>query len=226
MENPKSNRGSLERGPVASGLEIEVPRLELPPDTDVSPESQASLLLEADSLATLSTRLATAEAMLGLLTKNLTFQDFMREILVSVLKSIKCEAGSILEADHDKRVLFFRATAGQSSDRLASILIPWGVGIVGHVAESRRPILLQDTGADSRYLKAVSSAVGFESRNLMAAPIVVRDRVFCVVELFNRIGRPCFDEQDLDLFVQLSDMASRAIEIRLMLNGTRRAEAA
>jgi signal transduction protein with GAF and PtsI domain len=226
VDDSNSKRDSGKSGVMAGGLEIEVPRLELPPETNVFPEAQASLLLGADSLATLSTRLATAEALLGLLTKNLKFQDFMREVLGCIIKAVKCEAGSILEADHEKRVLFFRATAGQSSDRLSNITIPWGVGIVGHVAESRRPILLQDTESDSRYLKSLGTAVGFQGRNLMAAPIVVRGQVFCVLELLNRGGRPSFDEKDLDLFVMLSEMTGRAIEIRLMLNGTRKAEAA
>jgi GAF domain-containing protein len=75
-------------------------------------------------------------------------------------------------------------------------------------------------------LRSVSSAVGFESRNLIAAPIAIRDRVFCVVELFNRIGKPCFDEQDQELLVHMAELASKVIEVRLMLNGARKAEAA
>ncbi len=226
MKDPQSKLRPTENAIQAGGLDIDVPKLELPPETDSSPESQASLLLEADSLATLSTRLATAEMLIGLLTKNLTFHDFMREVLLVHLKTLKCEAGSILEADHERRALFFRATSGQSSDRLSNILIPWGAGIVGHVAESRRPILVQDTSSDPRYLRSVSSAVGFESRNLIAAPIAIRDRVFCVVELFNRIGKPCFDEQDQELLVHMAELASKVIEVRLMLNGARKAEAA
>ncbi|MEN9723452.1 MAG: hypothetical protein RJB38_1438 [Pseudomonadota bacterium] len=205
-----------------SGFELEIPALEKPPEADNSPEAQVGLLLEADSLATISTRLTTAENLLSLLIKNQSFADFMREVLLSFLKAIKCEAGSILEADPDKKFLFFRASSGQSSDRLSDFVIPWGTGIVGHVAESRRPLLLQDTQKDPRYLRAVSSTVGFEGRNLMATPVVVRDRVFCVIELFNRVGKPTFDEQDLELMIQLSEMAGKAIEARLMINGARK----
>ena len=226
MKDPKSTLRSVASAIREGGLDIEIPRLELPPETDSSPEAQAHLLLEAESLATLSTRLTTAEMFIGLLTKNLTFQDFMREVLLVHLKAVKCEAGSILESDPERKALFFRATAGQSSDRLSNILIPWGAGIVGHVAESRRPILVQDTTSDPRYLRSVGSSVGFESRNLIAAPVIIRDRVFCVVELFNRIGKPCFDEQDQDLLQHMAELAAKIIEVRLMLNGVRKVEAA
>ena len=60
----------------------------------------------------------------------------------------------------------------------------------------------------------------------VAVPVVIRDRVFCVVELFNRIGKPCFDEHDLELVVHVAEMAAKIIEVRLMLQGARKSEAA
>ena len=204
----------------------ELPALELPPDTDLSPESQPNILLEADSLATLATRLSAAESLLALLVKDVNFNDFMREVLLSFLKSIKCEAGSILEVDYSKNVLFFRSVAGQSSHRLSSVTIPWGSGIVGYVAESKNPVIIEDTNKDSRYLRSVSVSVGFDSRNLVAIPVLIRGRTFCVVELFNRVGKPCFDEQDLELMIQVAHFAAKVIEVRLMLNGARKAVAA
>ncbi|MBU6374799.1 MAG: GAF domain-containing protein [Bdellovibrionales bacterium] len=204
----------------------ELPILEQPPEADQTPEAQANMLLELDTLATLATRLSAAESLLSLLVKDIVFSDFMRDVLLSFLKSIKCEAGSILEVDYTRNVLFFRAVAGQSSHRLSSVSIPWGSGVVGYVAESKSPVIIQDTNHDPRYLRSVSVSVGFESRNLVAIPIVVRGRVFAVLELFNRVGKPCFDEQDLELMTHLAHYAARVIEVRLMLNGARKGVAA
>lgn len=203
-----------------SGTQAPAPRpqLEAPPESDHSPDSQASLLFDSESVAVLASRLNTAEALIGLLVRDVSHHEFMQEVLLSFLRAIKCEAGSLLEVDRPTGALFFRAIAGQSSDKLAGVRIPRGAGIVGHVAESRRPILVEDTSTDERYLKVVSAAVGFPARNLMAAPIVIRNEVFAVVEVFNRLGKPYFDRADLDLLERISDMAANVIEARLMLN--------
>ena len=53
---------------------------------------------------------------------------------VRVPKVVKSEAGSLLEVDHEKNSLFFRAVVGASSDRVSNFVIPMGQGVVGHVA--------------------------------------------------------------------------------------------
>ena len=197
------------------------PLLERPPADEMSQDARSGFFLQNDSLASVSARLVAAESILDLLVRDLSFDDFMREVLVRFLKAVPCEAGSIIEATPDSSALFFRAVSGRSSDQLSSATIPWGVGIVGHVAESRQPVLVEDASSDPRYLRSIGAAVDFEVRTLMAAPIVIRDRLFCVVELLNRLGQPAFDAHDQDLLVRIAEMAARAIEVRLMFNGAR-----
>jgi len=60
--------------------------------------------------------------------------------------------------------------------------------------------------------------VKFESRNLVAAPVVIRDQVFCVIEVINHREAADFSEGDLDLIRYLCDAAGRVIEARLMMN--------
>lgn len=77
---------------------------------------------------------------------------------------------------------------------------------------------MQDCRSDPRFLSSVGDAVGFESRNLVAVPVVIRDRVFCVIEVLNRIGADEFSEEDLVLVRYLAEFAARAIEARLIIN--------
>jgi GAF domain-containing protein len=194
------------------------PGLEAPAPTDFSPASHGSLIFDEGAVALNATRLAVAESLLGLAVRDLSYADFMREILLVYLKAIKCEAGSLFEAEPKTGAMFFRAVAGQQSDRLDSIRIPMGKGIVGFVHESRQLTCVQDCKNDPRFLRTVGDAVGFETRNLIAAPIVIRDRVFCVVEVLNRIGSEVFSDEDITLVNYISELAAKAIEVRLMLN--------
>lgn len=185
---------------------------------DLSPSAQGAMLLDDSAIAINASKLAALEGMASLLGRDISYQDFMREVLLVFLKAIKCEAGSLFEAEPDGKTLFFRAVAGQSSDQLDSIRIPAGKGIVGHVYESRQVTHVADCSNDSRFLKTVGDAVGFQTRNLVAAPVVIRGKVFGVVEVINRLGDGGFTSEDVELVSYLCDAASKFIEARLVMN--------
>jgi sigma-B regulation protein RsbU (phosphoserine phosphatase) len=194
--------------------------LEAPPAGDALVSSASGLsmgLFEDDSMALAAGKLAVVEAFLKSLTRDQSFGDFTRELLLTVMRVVKSEAGSILEVDHHKNSLFFRSVVGTSSDRVSSFIIPMGQGIVGHVAESRRPLVVANVSENKLHLKAIQDAVGFETRNLVCVPIVIRGRIYGVLELLNRIGEADFSVADVELLTYLCEMAAKAIEIRLMI---------
>ena len=197
-------------------LDILMPVLETPPPSE-SPGSNVGGIFGDDSLAVCTAKLAASEAFLGLITRDLPFQDFMREILMTFMKVVKSEAGSILEVDHHNQTLFFRAMVGTSSDKLNKFTVPMGQGIVGHVAESKQALVVSDVEENRVHLKAIEKAVGFETRNLVAVPILIRGRIFGVLELLNRVGESTYTAADVELLGYIADAAAKSIECRLML---------
>lgn len=198
-------------------LTIPEPVLESPPLSEVNGSSVAGGLIPEGSVAGISAKLVAIEALMSLVTRDYKFQDFMREVLLVVMKTVKSEAGSIMELDYEKNCLFFRAVVGQTSDRVARFLIPVGQGVVGYVAESRQPLVVNNAEENRVCLKSAQDMVGFEVRNFVALPLIVRGRVFGVLELLNRVGEDNYTESDLELLSHLSGSVSRAIEIRLMV---------
>lgn len=197
--------------------------LEAPPATE-SPlaglggaGSVASGLFGDDTIALTAAKFSLVESFLRQLTRDQSFTDFVRELLLSMMKVVKSEAGSLLEVDHARGALFFRAVVGTSSDRVSSFVIPMGQGVVGHVAESRRPLVVSNVAENKLHLKAIQDAVGFETRNLVAVPVIVRGRVFGVLELLNRIGESDYTSADVELLTYACEMASKVIEARLMI---------
>lgn len=189
------------------------------PETPVSHFETSGQLFAPDdeNLAQLNARFTMVDSFLRLLTRDLKFNDFVREILLVVMKVVKSEAGSIFEVDHSNNTLFFRAVIGQSSDNLTKFTIPMGQGIVGHVAESRQHLIVDDAEANKLHLRSVAKAVGFDTRNLIAVPIMIRGRVYGVLELLNRVGEPNFTTSDIELLNYFCEMAAKTIEVRFML---------
>lgn len=192
-----------------------VPLLEVPPAPEMP--TQSGLLFENDSATQASSKLAAVEGMLALLTKDCSFDEFSRELLLLVMKIVRSEAGSIFEVDQDKQCFFFRTSVGQASDRLGRFTVPLGKGIVGHVAESRLPLVVSNVEDSQVHLKTIGDAVGFEARNLVAVPMIIRGRVFGVLEVLNRVGEENYTQADVELLSYVCEAASRAVEVRLML---------
>ncbi|HLE00282.1 MAG TPA: GAF domain-containing protein [Bdellovibrionota bacterium] len=196
--------------------------LELPPAPD-SPICGMGTLLSEDSLAATMAKLSVLESLIRLITRDCSFNDFVRESLVSIMRVIKCEAGSIFEIDYQANTLFFRSCVGQSSDSLPKFIIPLGQGIAGHVAESRQPLAVNDLKASEVHLKTIQDAVGFETRNLLAVPILIRGQVYGVLELLNRVGEDSFSSSDTELLNYFSDMLAKAFEARMMIAWSKQA---
>lgn len=174
-------------------------------------------LFSKESFAVVTAKLHIAENFLGLATRSCNFSDFSSEILRAVNSTVPCEAGSLLELDQKNNSLFFRATFGQSSEDVSKFVIPIGTGIVGHVAESLQPYVETNPETNEIHLKSIGDAIGFKTKNIAAVPIVIRGKLFGVLELLNRIGEGGFSKEDVEILNYSAEKAAKCIEIRLML---------
>ena len=193
--------------------------LETPPSAD-TPVTTFGLSLNDESMAQTASKLIILEVLLTLATKDLKFSDFIREILLIVIKVVKSEAGSILEVNHETHSLFFRAMLGSRSDKLSSFEIPVGQGIAGHVAESHLPVIVENVEENRMHLTAIQNAIGFEARNLIAVPILIKGKTFGVMELLNRVGEINYTPADVELLNYICEMIGKTIEIRLLISAS------
>ena len=85
---------------------------------------------------------------------------------------------------------------------------------------------MKNVGESAIHLKSIQEAVGFEARNMMAVPIVVRGQTFAVLELLNRVGGEDFTTADLELLDYFCGMAAKVIGARLMISWAKSPEIA
>lgn len=175
-------------------------------------------LFEEESFAVVSAKLWIAETFLTLATRNCKFSEFCHEILITISKTVPSEAGSLLELDQKNNSLFFRATFGQSSEDVSKFVIPVGTGIVGHVAESLQPYVETNPEENEIHLKSISDAIGFKTKNIAAVSVLIRGKLFGVLELLNHIGEEGFSKEDVEILTYAAAHAAKCIEIRLMLS--------
>jgi sigma-B regulation protein RsbU (phosphoserine phosphatase) len=146
-----------------------------------------------------------------LLSSTLNLQELLEQILRSATELVHAESASLLLVDEQTDELRFAVLAGDAPIVLSEQRLPRGRGIAGHVLEHRVSVIVDDPAKDARFYQATDAASGFATRNLAAAPLVVRDRAIGVIEVVNRIGG-AFSALDLEVVDALASLAAVAID--------------
>ncbi len=133
-------------------------------------------------------------------------------------EQLQAEAGSVIMLDRQENDLYFAAATGPVSGDLKRYRLDRGEGIAGWCMESGRVIRIGDVTAEARWHQQISEQLGFNVRQIIAAPIRVRNRVIGCVELINKLGGAIFEREDEDVMAQ----AAECVGILFTLRGRRR----
>jgi len=202
--SPKVERSETS---VTEGLSLEPPL-----------QTLRNSLNQLEQAAQVGVRLDAVTSLALLAPRNCSYADFCREVLHLYRKAIPSEAGSFFELRYADQALFVRTAFGQAADKIENVTVPLGLGVVGHVAESRTSMALSGDIDQSRiFLNKVADAVGFEAHNLLVVPVMIRGKVFGVIELLNRLGKELFDKADVETAEHISRVFSATLEVRMML---------
>lgn len=196
------------------------------PSTTMGPSLSMGEPLSQEEQDRVQARITVLEQLSALVTSDIKFQDFTREVLLLLSKAVPSEAGSILEVNHTEKTLFFRATSGRVSDKIVNFCVPLGKGIAGNVVETLHPMIVDEAKQNDLHLKSISENLGFEVNNMIAVPVLIRGNLYGVLELINRQGQSSFTEADQTFLVQLCQYAGKFLEVRLIFNALSKGSAA
>ena len=130
---------------------------------------------------------------------------------------LRSEAGSVLLADQASGRLFFRAAVGESAVELKEISLAPGEGVVGWVAENRRPLVVNRAEDDLRHDRDLAERVGFPAHALLAVPLIWNNRVIGAVEVLNprprSTGAVGYDEEDVKILTLIAAQVARAVAL-------------
>jgi signal transduction histidine kinase/CheY-like chemotaxis protein len=134
------------------------------------------------------------------------------------------EVGALALRQDNTDTFQIQAVSGWVPEAYASLHIKAGEGLIGHVAQSGQPVIVQDYAEEYRSspFREIADQAGL--RSLVAAPLKARNVVTGVLVL-SSTARAEFGEEDRQLLSALADHASIAIEnARLFAQVRRHAE--
>lgn len=134
----------------------------------------------------------------------LILSDLAREIL-------EVDRCSLFLLDEERNELWTKVAHG-----VKEIRVPSNKGIVGWVAENRKPLVVNDAYADSRFNPEVDKQTGYKTENILAIPLL--DKKGKTLGVFQAVNKRngSFSEEDVELFTLLGGYAASAIETSLL----------
>lgn len=195
-----------ELGAVASGINAMYRELEA---RKARLEKQ---LVEKDALARVS-----------LAMSSLMPVDTILDLIVGNSRQVThAEASSLLLLDELTGDLRFHVAKGEAAGGLANVTVEIGKGIVGAVAKSGQPLLIEDAYADPRFDRSNDARTGFRTRSLLTVPMLSKGVTIGVVQVVNKRDAAAFTEDDLHLLEAFAAQAAVSLENARLLEKTRR----
>jgi len=143
---------------------------------------------------------------------HLELDDVLRSIMAVATEVLQAEAASLVLVDEETDELEFHVATGEKAESLSAFRLKRGTGIVGHVIESREPIIVNDAQSDPRFYSKVDDGTGFVTRSILCVPMARGNSVWGAIEVLNRIGDQPFTTEDQTLCEAISGQAAIALE--------------
>jgi diguanylate cyclase (GGDEF)-like protein len=140
----------------------------------------------------------------------------MESLLTAILARIKAvipaQNWSLLLIDPATQELYFAVVVGVAPEKVNAIRLQRGEGIAGAVALTGQPIFIPDVDQDPRFSGRVDATTGFDTRSIIALPLLVRGEVIGVFEVINVEDERYFREKYLPHLTILADYVAIAVD--------------
>ena len=148
------------------------------------------------------------------INSRMILSDLLSSIMDVTKELLNAEGSSLLLSDPETGDLVFNVVVGEKGDIIQGQSVPRGKGIAGTVAESGRPIVVNNAQEDPRFFNGIDIKSDFTTRNILCLPMIVMDELVGVLEIVNSVGRDGFNEFDFLKAQYIADQAALAITNR------------
>ncbi len=136
--------------------------------------------------------------------------DILKLIVTVTANVMNSKICSLWILDDKEKVLKIRATQAISEEYLKERSLKLGEGIVGYVAQNKKPMAILDVLKEPRYKeKELAKKEGLVS--MLSVPMVVKDRVIGVINIYTSYPHE-FTETEKALLTMVANQAAICIE--------------
>ena len=176
--------------------------------------NQSSTSIENARLFELTQRQLLISALLNeasrVINSSLDIDEIMHTLLSQMNEFLNAEAISIALMDEATNELVYQVAEGIGSEEIVGLRLPSNQGLSGWVIEHLKPAIVGDTNEDDRFHISGDERTGILTQSMICAPMQFKGEALGTIQAINP-SEGAFADQDLDLLVNLANIASSAI---------------
>ncbi|MDO9348712.1 MAG: ATP-binding protein [Anaerolineales bacterium] len=146
------------------------------------------------------------------LSASMEVDAFLQSVISAASELMASEVASILEPDEEGTQLRFLALPWFHRDLLRSVKVPLEASIAGWVFQNVKPVVVPDVALDPRHYKVVDLTAEFQTRSILAVPIIYKGEVLGVLEAVNKANPAHYTEEDITFLETLASQAAIAMQ--------------
>jgi PAS domain S-box-containing protein len=139
------------------------------------------------------------------IAQSLNLREVIEAVLYSSMAAVAAEAASVLLLDAEKKNFRFYGVEGPAKPVLLDVTFPVDQGLAGYVFQSQRSAIFNDVQQDHRFYGKFDSVSGFQTKNLVAIPLVAGTEKVGVLEVLNKADDEPFYEDDRLLLESIAE---------------------
>jgi signal transduction histidine kinase/DNA-binding response OmpR family regulator len=144
------------------------------------------------------------------LSTTVELPELLSQIINLATTVIGAGTGSIMLLDEEHNVLRIQAAVGVEEEVIQETTLPLGSSIAGYVAQSGKPVIIEDIEKDKRFHREAKSH--YRSKSLLCVPLIVKNEILGVLNITDKTGEESFNRQDLKLLTTFASQAAMAID--------------
>ena len=147
----------------------------------------------------------------SILNSSLSIEE-IKVTTIEILKNLfESEAASLLFFNEKTWWLYFDVALWEKWDQIKRINLPKWYWIAWRVAENKQAIIVKNVRTDPRFFSKIDKKTGFQTRNMMCAPIFSKWKFLGVIQIINK-QQGNYTEEELKILIWFTHNIWMAIE--------------
>lgn len=145
---------------------------------------------------------------------SLRVEEIPRKLVKTTTDIVGAECGSLALVDEQTQELVFQLSydnEGREIETMRGLRMPPGRGIIGQVAATGRPQIVNDVRENKQWYSQMDQLTGFVTEEVLAVPLTTEGETIGVIELLNKRDAG-FDLDDQNLLLAVASAAAIAIQ--------------
>ncbi len=128
-----------------------------------------------------------------------------------IAEMFRCEASSILLANPIAQKMVITFPSGPKKESIQGRTIPIDKGLAGWVYLHGLPSMVSDVYTDERFHGEMDKQVDFQTRSILAVPLLIEGECIGVMEALNKTDGVAFNHHDMHIMTLLANLITNSL---------------